>query len=224
MLQDTVGNVWKRFGDVSWKPATWIASAAIVGGWGYFLWAGVNDPLGGINQLFPLFGIANQLLAAVALAVATTLLIKSGRAKYAWVTIVPLAFDVAVTLTASWQKIFSPDPLLGFFAQRNAYQAALDAGETSMGSAESVEDMQKVVVNSTVDGVLSVLFAVLIIIVLVDAMRVWIKALRSPEPLATTEEPHTESKIWAPAGLIPTAEERAHQRELVSAGDRDESA
>jgi len=102
MLQDTVGNVWKRFGDVSWKPGNWLASAVIVGGCGYFLWTGVNDPLGGINQLFPLFGIANQLLAAVALAVATTLIIKSGRAKYAWVTLVPLAWDAAVTLTASW--------------------------------------------------------------------------------------------------------------------------
>ncbi|MGW1678856.1 carbon starvation CstA family protein [Saccharopolyspora sp. NPDC002376] len=214
MLQDTVGNVWKRFGDVSWRPGNWIASAVIVGAWGYFLWAGVNDPLGGINQLFPLFGIANQLLAAVALAVATTLLIKSGRAKYAWVTLVPLAWDVAVTLTASWQKIFSADPKIGFFAQRAAYQAALDAGETSKGTAHTVEEMQKVVVNSTVDGVLSILFAVLIVIVLVDAVRVWIKALRATELLPTTEAPYVKSELWAPSGLIPTAEERRIQQEL----------
>ncbi|WP_433871893.1 carbon starvation CstA family protein [Saccharopolyspora sp. CA-218241] len=218
MLQDTVGNVWKRFGDVSWRPGNWIASAVIVGAWGYFLWAGVNDPLGGINQLFPLFGIANQLLAAVALAVATTLLIKAGKAKYAWVTLVPLAWDVAVTLTASWQKIFSADPSIGFFAQRAAYQAALDAGETSKGSAHTVADMQQVVVNSTVTGVLSVLFAVLIIVVLVDAIRVWIKALRASEPLPTTEEPYQESTLWAPSGLIPTAEERRVQRERETAG------
>ncbi|MER6991006.1 carbon starvation CstA family protein [Saccharopolyspora hirsuta] len=214
MLQDTVGNVWKRFGDVSWKPGNWIASAVIVGAWGYFLWAGVNDPLGGINQLFPLFGIANQLLAAVALAVATTLLIKSGRAKYAWVTLIPLAWDAAVTLTASWQKIFSADPKIGFFAQRAAYQAALDAGETSKGTAHTVEEMQKVVVNSTVDGVLSILFAVLILVVLVDAVRVWIKALRATEPLPTTEAPYVKSELWAPSGLIPTAEERRVQKEL----------
>ncbi|RKT82663.1 carbon starvation protein [Saccharopolyspora antimicrobica] len=214
MLQDTVGNVWKRFGDVSWKPGNWIASAVIVGAWGYFLWAGVNDPLGGINQLFPLFGIANQLLAAVALAVATTLLIKSGRAKYAWVTLIPLAWDVAVTLTASWQKIFSADPSIGFFAQRAAYQAALAAGETSKGTAHSVEDMQRVVVNSTVTGVLSILFAVLIVIVLVDAVRVWIKALRTTEPLPSTEAPYVESKLFAPSGLVPTAEERRIQKEL----------
>jgi carbon starvation protein len=215
MLQDTVGNVWKKFGDVSWKPGIWLSSALIVGAWGYFLWAGVNDPLGGINQLFPLFGIANQLLAAVALTVATTILIKSGRVKYAWVTLVPLAWDVAVTLTASWQKVFSSDPKIGFFAQRAAYQEALEQGQTSMGSAHTVEEMQKVVFNSTVDGVLSILFALLIVTVLVDAIRVWIKALRAEEPLPTTEAPYEESKLWAPSGLIPTAEERRIQRELA---------
>ncbi|WP_190817707.1 carbon starvation CstA family protein [Saccharopolyspora pogona] len=223
MLQDTVGNVWKRFGDVSWKPGNWIASAVIVGAWGYFLWAGVNDPLGGINQLFPLFGIANQLLAAVALAVATTILIKSGRAKYAWVTLVPLVWDAAVTLVASWQKIFSADPKIGFFAQRAAYQAALDAGQTSKGSAHTVEEMQKVVVNSTVDGVLSILFALLIVIVLVDAVRIWIKALRTSAPLPSTEAPHVESKIWAPSGLIPTVEEKQTQKELAAAGKAEAS-
>lgn len=218
MLQDTVGNVWPKFGDVSWKPGIWLSSAAIVGGWGYFLWAGVNDPLGGINQLFPLFGIANQLLAAIALAVATTILIKTGRAKYAWVTLVPLAWDVLVTLTASWQKIFSADPDIGFFAQRAAYQAALDAGETSKGSAHTVEEMQKVVLNSTVDGVLSILFAGLIIIILVDAVRVWIAALRTTGPLPSTEAPHVESTLWAPSGLIPTREERRIERERAGVG------
>ena len=218
MLQDTIGNVWPKFGDVSWKPGIWISSAAIVGGWGYFLWAGINDPLGGIHQLFPLFGIANQLLAAVALAVATTVLIKSGRAKYAWVTIVPLVWDTIVTLTASWQKVFSDNPKLGFFAQRSQYQAALDAGETSKGSAHTAEEMQKVITNSTVDGVLSVLFAVLIIIVLVDAVRVWIKALRASESLPNHEVPHQDSQLWAPSGLIPTAEERRERAEREKVG------
>ena len=128
MLQDTLGNVWKPIGRVSWKPGLWATSAIVVGAWGYFLYAGVTDPLGGINQLFPLFGIANQLLAAVALTVATTLLIKSGRLKWAWVTGVPLAWDAAVTLTASYQKVFSDNPKLGFFAQRDTFQDALDAG------------------------------------------------------------------------------------------------
>ena len=129
MLQDTLGNIWKPIGRVSWKPGLWATSAVVVGAWGYFLYTGVTNPLGGINQLFPLFGIANQLLAAVALTVATTLLIKAGKLKWAWVTGIPLAWDAAVTLTASYQKVFSDDPRLGFFAQRDAFIEARDAGE-----------------------------------------------------------------------------------------------
>jgi carbon starvation protein len=129
MLQDTLGNVWKPIGRVSWKPGLWATSAVVVGAWGYFLYTGVTNPLGGINQLFPLFGIANQLLAAVALTVCTTLLIKSGRAKWAWVTGIPLAWDAAVTLTASAQKVFSDNPKLGFFAQRDAFSDAIDQGK-----------------------------------------------------------------------------------------------
>ncbi|GAA2110043.1 carbon starvation CstA family protein [Actinomadura alba] len=223
MLQDTVGNVWKKAGDVSWKPGLYVSSAVIVGAWGYFLWAGVNDPLGGINQLFPLFGIANQLLAAIALAVCTTLLIKSGRAKYAWVTLVPLAWDATVTLTASWQKVFSDDVKVGFFAQRSQFQDALDAGKTSLGTAKTREQMEQVVVNTTVDGILAAFFALLVVIILVDSIRVWIKALRSGDRgLTTTEDPHIESKIWAPSGLIATPEEReimrAREAEKVGTG------
>ncbi len=221
MLQDTLGNVYRPLGQVSWKPGLWATSAAVVGAWGYFLYTGVTNPLGGINQLFPLFGIANQLLAAVALTVCTTLLIKSGRARWAWVTAVPLAWDVAVTLTASWQKIFSPDPKLGFFAQAERFSTALEQGRV-LAPAKDLDDMAAVVTNSTVDGVLSILFAVLIIVVITDAARVWIRVLRSPVALPGTEAPFVESKIVAPAGLIRTAEER---RALVGAGpDRDRTA
>ncbi|MEV4016681.1 carbon starvation CstA family protein [Nonomuraea angiospora] len=207
MLQDTLGNLWKPISRVSWWPGLVAASAVVVAAWGYFLYVGVNDPLGGINQLFPLFGIANQLLAAVALTVATTLLIKSGRLKWAWVTGVPLAWDAAVTLTASYQKVFSPDPTLGFFAQRDRYQTALEQGKL-LAPAKTRDAMEQIVLNSTVDGILAALFAVLIIIVILDALRVWVKAVRSREPLPTTEAPFEESKILAPAGLIPTREER----------------
>jgi carbon starvation protein len=199
MLQDTLGNIYRPMRNVSWRPGVIITSAIVVLAWGYFLYAGVTDPLGGINQLFPLFGIANQLLAAVALAVCTTLLIKSGKARYAWVTAVPLAWDAAVTLTASWQKIFSSNPKLGFFAQRSQFAAALEQGKV-LSPAKNIDDMHKVIVNSTVDGVLSILFAVLIVIVLVDAVRVWIKALRAREPLPNTETPFVESAIPTPVG------------------------
>ncbi|MGK3089070.1 carbon starvation CstA family protein [Streptomyces sp. WAC01490] len=214
MLQDMLGNAYKPFREVSWKPGVWFASAVVVGGWGYFLWVGVHDPLGGINQLFPLFGIANQLLAAVALAVCTTLLVKSGRLKWAWVTAVPLAWDVAVTLTASWQKIFSPDVKVGFFAQRDKYQAGIDAGEV-LPPAKNMDDMQTVVTNSTVDGVLCALFALLIIVVLVDAGRVCFNAIRDPESVKLHETPYVESKLVAPASIFATKEEKA---ELAAAG------
>ncbi len=208
MLQDTLGNVWKPMGNVSWKPGLYFTSAVVVAAWGYFLYVGVTDPLGGINQLFPLFGIANQLLAAVALTVATTLLIKSGRLKWAWVTGIPLAWDATVTLTASYQKVFSDDPKIGFFAQRDTYKEALDAGEV-LPPALDADQMQAIVTNSTVDGILAALFATLIIVVILDASRIWIKAIRAREPLPSTEVEYVESKIVAPAGLFPTADERA---------------
>ncbi|TLQ43857.1 carbon starvation CstA family protein [Streptomyces marianii] len=220
MLQDTLGNVYKPMKQVSWKPGVWFASAVVVGGWGYFLWVGVHDPLGGINQLFPLFGIANQLLAAVALAVCTTLLVKSGRLKWAWVTAVPLAWDATVTLTASWQKIFSGDPKVGFFAQRDKYQAGIDSGEV-LAPAKSMDDMHTIVTNSTVDGVLCALFALLIVVVLADAGRVCFKAVSEPETVRLAEVPYVESKLVAPAGLFPTKEEKA---ELAAVGAGAEAA
>ncbi|MFJ1644068.1 carbon starvation CstA family protein [Streptomyces sp. NPDC088258] len=216
MLQDMLGNVYKPMRQVSWKPGVWFASAVVVGGWGYFLWVGVHDPLGGINQLFPLFGIANQLLAAVALAVCTTLLVKSGRLKWAWVTGVPLAWDAAVTLTASWQKIFSGDPKVGFFTQRDVYRSAIDRGEV-LPPAKTMDDMHTVVTNSTVDGVLSALFALLILVVIADAARVCLTAIRAPESVKLSETPYVRSRIVAPAGMIPTPEEKA---ELADAEEK----
>ncbi|MEV0626810.1 carbon starvation CstA family protein [Nonomuraea wenchangensis] len=217
MLQDTLGNLWKPMARVSWWPGLLGSSAVVVAAWGYFLYQGVNDPLGGINQLFPLFGIANQLLAAVALTVATTLLIKSGRLKWAWVTGVPLAWDAAVTLTASYQKVFSTDPTLGFFAQRDRYQSALDQGQL-LAPAKSTDAMRQIVINSTVDGVLAALFAVMIVIVILDAVRVWVKAVRAREPLPITEEPFEESRLLAPSGLIATRAEKEAMAARGAAG------
>jgi carbon starvation protein len=207
MLQDTLGNVWKPIGRVSWKPGLWLTSGIVVAAWGYFLYTGVTNPLGGINQLFPLFGIANQLLAAVALTVATTILIKSGRLKWAWVTAVPLAWDAVVTLTASYQKVFSDDPKLGFFAQRDKFQDAVDKGQV-IAPAKNIDDMHQVVTNSTVDGILAALFAVMIIVVILDASRIWFRVIVGRVTLPTTESPLVPSRLFAPAGLIPTAEER----------------
>ncbi|WP_338899016.1 carbon starvation CstA family protein [Streptomyces sp. TG1A-60] len=194
MLQDMLGNVWKPIGRVTWKPGIWITSALVVGAWGYFLYAGVTDPLGGIKQLFPLFGIANQLLAAVALAVTTTVLIKSGKLRWAWVTGIPLAWDVAVTYTAGWQKIFSDNPTIGFFALRDKYAAAIDRGELLPG-ATNMDDMHTIVLNNTVDGVIMAVFLLLVLTVLVNCAVVCVRAVRSPVPLPTTEAPYVESRI-----------------------------
>ncbi|MFF4501918.1 carbon starvation CstA family protein [Streptomyces sp. NPDC001401] len=214
MLQDMLGNVIRPFKNVSWKPGLAITSAIVCALWGYFLWVGVHEPLGGINQLFPIFGISNQLLAAVALAVCTTLLVKSGRLKWAWITGIPLAWDATVTLTASYQKVFSSDPKVGFFKQRSVFQDAIDAGKV-LPPAKNMDDMHTVVTNSTVDGVLSAVLAVLIVVVIADALRVCIRHVRRPALSSLSESPYVESRITAPAGLIPTRQEKEEERRAV---------
>ncbi|KEZ35136.1 carbon starvation protein, predicted membrane protein [Frankia sp. CeD] len=216
MLQDMLGNVWKPIGRVSWWPGVWLSSVLVVGTWGYFLWTGATDPLGGINQLFPLFGMANQMLAAIALAVVTTLFVKSGRARWAWVPGVPLGWDVAVTFTAAWQKVFSDDPKLGFLAQRHRYADALDDGRV-LAPARSISDMHKVVQNSTVDGIIAIVFALLVLVVLADAVRVCIRAVRTRAPITTTEADYVASRFVASGGLLAIAEERQLLADAVQA-------
>jgi carbon starvation protein len=201
MIQDLVGNVWRPFARTSWLPGNIIASALIVAAWGYFLYAGVNDPQGGIYTLFPLFGIANQLLAAVALTVGTTILIKMGKLRYAWVTALPLAWDAAVTLTASWYKIFSPDPLIGFFAQRSAAIEAANNNEL-YGNATNQADVQQIITNSTVDGILSIIFALAIIVVILDAVRVWFGLIRGTKEPELSEVPWQESNLDSEGNVI----------------------
>src|SRR5918998_534008 len=220
MLQDTIGNVWKRFGDLSWRPGNIMASAAVVALWGYILYVGVTDPLGGVNQLFPLFRISNQLLAAIALTLVTVLLIKHGRARYAWVTAIPLAWDLVVTMTASYQKVFSSDPAVGYFAQRQRYADAEAAGEL-LAPAKSVDQMDRIIYNSTLNGVLQAVFALLVLVVVVNAVVVIARALRAGGPVPTTEEPAVPSSIVEPSGLFATAEGKramAEQERLGGAG------
>jgi carbon starvation protein len=211
MLQDTIGNVWPRYADLSWKPAAWSASAIVVGLWGYMLYVGVTDPLGGINQLFPLFGIANQLLAAIALTLCVTLLIKHGKVKWAWVPGVGLVWDLITTMTASYQKVFSDNPKIGYFEQRSTFQAAIDEGEV-LAPAKDLDDMQTIVTNSTVNGTLQAIFALLVIVIVLNAFVIWIKALRAGG-LPTTEVPATPSEIVAPSDFFATKEEKQAVRE-----------
>lgn len=193
MVQDSVGNVWKRYADTTWKPAAWSASAVVVAAWGYMLYVGVTDPLGGINQLFPLFGIANQLLAAIALTLCVTLFLKHGWTRWVWVPAAPLLWDLVTTMTASYQKVFSSDPTIGYFAQADRYREARDAGDVLAPAADAGQ-MDTVITNSVVNGVLQASFAVLVIVIVANAALIWVRALRTG-PLPTTEVPHVPSRL-----------------------------
>jgi carbon starvation protein len=179
--------------------------------WGYILYIGVTDPLGGINQLFPLFGISNQLLAAIALTLCVTLMFKHGKAKWVWVPGIALAWDLITTMTASWQKVFSPDAKLGYFEQRSVFQAALDKGEL-LAPATDTGQMQQIITNSTVNGGLQLLFASLTLIVVMSAIPIWIKAAKAGG-LPTTEVPHVTSHIVAPSDFFATEAEKQAVRE-----------
>jgi carbon starvation protein len=157
--------------------------------------------LGGVFQLFPLFGIANQLLAAVALAVATTIIIKMGKLKYVWITLIPLAFDAANTLAASYYKIFSSDPKLGFFAQASTFREALNNGQT-IAPTTTLDQMASVVQNSTINGIASIIFALAIIVVLLDSLRVWYSLIWGKKEPELHEAPYEPSSIETPPGTV----------------------
>ena len=194
MLQDLGGNLWKPFGRVSWTPAVWMATAIFVAMWGHFLYQGVMDPLGGINSLWPLFGISNQLLAAVALCVGTTVIIKMGKARYAWTTLLPLAWLVIVTLTAGWQKIFSADPRLGFLSHAR-WLAERAATGTLPPGARTAADVSRMIFNDRLDAAVAAFFMVAVLVILADSMREWWQVLGGRKPLVTTEEPFVAAPV-----------------------------
>jgi carbon starvation protein len=194
MMQDLLGHVWKPLGRTSWMPGVILTSAAIVAAWGYFLYQGVLDPLGGINSLWPLFGIANQLLAAIALCVATTILIKMHGAKYMWVPLIPLSWLVLVTFTAAWQKIFSPLPAVGFLAQADRLEALLAAGTMT---AAKVAETQALIFNARLDAALCGIFLVLVSMILVDSVRLWIGILLGKREATVREAPFVPSRLHA---------------------------
>jgi carbon starvation protein len=212
MLQDTLGNVIPKFKDTSWRTGAWICTGIMVAAWGAVLVMGVTDPLGGINTLFPLFGIANQLLAAIALAVCMAIVAKRGLFRYIWIVALPLGFAAVVTITASFLKIFSSVPGVGYFAQNATFAKALADGETSFGTATSVEAMEAVVRNTMVQGILSIVFVTLALIVIFTALQATWAAWRSSSH-ATSEDPGVPSKIFAPSGLMATPAEKAIQAE-----------
>jgi carbon starvation protein len=187
MLQDFMGNLWKPLGTTSSYPSIIVSSALVVAGWGYFLYIGVIDPNGGINILWPLFGIANQLLAGIALCIATGILIKQGKLRYAWITAGPLAWLAIVTTTATWQKITSTDPRTGFLAAADQLAEKLAAG--SLPPAQ-VAVAPQLIFNQRLDAVLAILLTMILWVVILDTVRVWWRTARGlPLPPDTEVRP-----------------------------------
>ena len=186
MVQDALGHVWKPLGRTSWYPSILANSALIVAAWGYFLWQGVKDPLGGINSLWPLFGISNQLLATVALCVATTIIIKMGRPKYAAVTLVPLAWLVAVTFSASYYKVFDPNPRIGFLA----HARLLAAGANAAGPATA-----RLIFNDRLDALVTGILILLVAAILVESATQWIRVLAGRKQPVLRESPFVATRF-----------------------------
>jgi carbon starvation protein len=182
MLQDALGHVWKPLGRTSWYPSILTTSALIVGAWGYFLWQGVKDPLGGINSLWPLFGISNQLLATVAMCVATTIIIKMGKVRYSAVTLLPLLWLVAITFTASWHKIFDPDPRIGFLSH---------AAQLASGPAANV----RLIFNDRLDAVVTGTLIVMISLTLIESAWVWVRVLSGSTQPKLKESPFVATRF-----------------------------
>jgi len=192
IMQDVLGAIWKPLGECSWYPSVLLSSLLVVAAWGYFLYIGVIDPNGGINILWPLFGIANQLLAAIALTVVTAILVRSGRLRYAWISAAPLAWLVIVTTTAALQKIFSADPKTGFFAAAGDLAAKLAAGALSPDRAAVAPQL---IFNQRLDGWLTALFLVLVWIIVLDMVRVCYRHLRGRRAPMDTEAAYVRTQL-----------------------------
>jgi carbon starvation protein len=183
LLQDLLGNLWRPLGNTRSWSANFFSSILLVAAWGWFLYQGVIDPLGGINTLWPLFGLANQLLSVIALCLGTTLLIKMGKTKYLFVTLVPLVFMCAVTFSAGYLKVFSPDPRIGF----------LSGAQSLVQNADSTSDLAKaadMIRQATVwrfDAVVALAFLLLVFLILAGCAREWSKLLRGTKRIVLHE-------------------------------------
>jgi carbon starvation protein len=186
LTQDLLGYLWKPLGQTKSSAGSWLASVLFVAAWGWFLYQGVIDPLGGINSLWPIFGVANQLLAVLALSLGTTVLIKMGRQRYLWVTLAPLVWLLSVTMTAGWQKIFSADPRIGFLSQAAGLRAQIAKG----GSAADVSQWERMLVNTQVNAAVTGAFLVLVLLVVAVCGREWWLLLSRRREPVLREEPY----------------------------------
>ena len=186
MVQDALGHIWKPLGRTSWYPSILTTSALIVGAWGYFLWQGVKDPLGGINSLWPLFGISNQLLATVALCVATTIIIKMGKARYAAVTLVTLGWLVSVTFTASWHKMLDPNPRIGFLAHAR-----------QLAALPSTPELSRLIFNDRLDALVTGILVCMVALVLLESALEWAGVLSGRKQAQVKEAPFVHTRFAA---------------------------
>jgi len=199
LMQDLLGKVWAPLGQTRSTLGNWVASAVFVAAWGWFLYEGVVDPFGGINSLWPIFGVANQLLAVLALALGTTVLIKMGRVRYLWVSLVPLVWLLAVTMTAGWMKIFSDDPRVGFLraAADLKKKLAVDGGTP----VEQVRQWQHVMTNNYINAAVSGAFMVLVLLVVGVCVREWWLLLSRRQAPVLREEPYVKVLATEPAAI-----------------------
>jgi carbon starvation protein len=160
----------------------------VVGSWGYFLYQGVTDPLGGVNLLWPIFGISNQLLAAIALCVGTTVIIKMGKAKYSFITIIPLTWLSIVALTGGWQKVFSSDLKIGFLSHASSLATIVAGGGLPVG-AKTAGEAARMMFNDRLDAAVVAVFMISVVVILVDSARVWIRVINGTVPCVSTEVP-----------------------------------
>ena len=218
-LGDAIGNLAPKFRDPSWKVGGWITTAVVVASWGSLLLMGVTDPNGGIRMLFPLFGIANQLIAACALTIVTVMVVKKGYLRWAWVPLIPLVWDVATTFTASYQKIFSSDVAMGYWALHNSAKAQIASGTLE---GQALANAEATVRNTAVQGTLSIVFVVLVACLLVTAVMVVLNALRAGRTGEehSSEDPFVESNFYAPETLTyKTGLEKKIEAEYQVVGD-----
>ena len=213
-LSDALGNAFPKFKDPSWHVGAWGTTAVVVASWGALLLMGVTDPRGGIQTLYPLFGIANQLIAAVALLVVTVMVVRKGYTKWVWIPAIPLVFDTAVTFTASWQKIFSTDPLVGYFQQHREAVAKLG----TLTDPAKIEETRAIVRNTMIQGSLSIIFLVMVAFVMVCALIRIVQTLRNRDT-TTSEDPYQESNFYAPETMIASSLMKKVSREYEQVGD-----
>lgn len=194
MLQDLLGHVYEPLGRQSWYPAILFTSGLFVALWGFFLYQGVTDPLGGINSLWPLFGISNQLLAIVALCVGTTVIVKMDKAKYAFITIVPLVWLSVVTMSAGLLKIFSADPRLGFLSHAKVIEGQIVSGSLP-ATIKSVEAARRMIFNDRLDAAVAAFFLVSVVVILAASMYEWIAVVTKRKPAVSSETPYVATAM-----------------------------